>query len=221
MIIVCGAGSGLAKITIDELSKRHKILAISRNSKYDGNNITNVNLESYSDIKNVIEGIDSENITWVNFVAHSNDSLLLNLSDEHLTQDFDLNFDLNFQASKILLPKMVASKHGRFIFISSSRALKGDVGTFSYSLGKKATITLQEQIVREYARFGITANTLALGYYDTRLWHKLSDSLKKNLLQDTPTKKLSDPRCIAPTIEIILQHATINNNVIKLDDGFR
>ena len=221
MIIVCGDGSELAKNVIHQLSINHKVLAISRHEHYEGKNITSVNIDNYSNINNIIENINSDKIVWINFVAHSNDNLLVNTSEEDLVYDFELNFKLNFRASKTLLPKMIANKFGRFIFISSSRALKGDVGIFSYSLGKKATHTLQNQLVNEYSRFGITANTLSLGYYDTNLWNQMPDKIKSNLMKSTPTKKLSDPNCIAPNIELIIKYATMNNNVIKLDDGFQ
>jgi NAD(P)-dependent dehydrogenase (short-subunit alcohol dehydrogenase family) len=221
MIIVSGAGSGLAKVVIPELSRKHEIIAISRSQKYEGKNIISINLKDYSEIRDVIGEIDASEISWINFAAHSNNSLLVNLPEEKFLQDFDVNFRLNFEATQILLPKMIASKFGRFIFISSSRALKGDIGTFSYSCGKRASGVLQEQIVKEYSRFGITANTLSLGFYDTNLWNNLKESVKKRLLQNTPTGKLSDSTCIAPTIELLIQHPTINNNVIKLDDGFQ
>ena len=145
----------------------------------------------------------------------------MNTDNASLIKDQDLNFNINFQASKILIPKMIANKYGRFIFISSSRALLGDIGIFSYSYGKRANLSLQNQIVIEYSRFGITANTLSLGFFDTKLWQSLDKKIRNNLLKRVPSGKLSDPSSIAPTIELIINNPTINNNVLKLDDGFK
>ena len=88
-------------------------------------------------------------------------------------------------------------------------------------MGKRSNLILQNQIVIEYSRFGITANTLSLGFFDTNLWNRLDDKLKKNLLNKVPTKRLSDPACIAPTIELLINQPSLNNNILKLDDGFR
>lgn len=221
MIIICGAGSKLAKHSIEYLSKSHELVTISRFEKYSGNNITNFNVKNYSELPDILKTLKAKDYVWINFVAHSSNDLLVNTTNENLDIDQDLNFNINFQASKILIPSMIQHKFGRFIFISSSRALDGDIGIFSYKLGKKANLTLQEQIVMEYSRFGITANTLSLGFYDTKLWQSLGEKLKSKLLKRVPTQKLSDPSCIAPVIELIINHPTINNNVFKLDDGFR
>ena len=220
MIIICGAGSALAKNAIEQLSKNQKVIAISRNAMHQGSNITNINLKNYSELSSILEDINSSNLVFINFVGHSNNDLLINVTSDDLKQDYELNFELNFKATKILIPKMIASKYGRFIFISSSRAHYGDVGIFSYSHSKRANNTLQKQIVNEYSRFGITSNTILLGLYNTNMWQGLSDKIKKDLMQKVPSKKLSDPLCIAPTIDMIIKYSSINNNLIKLDDGF-
>ena len=221
MIIICGAGSKLAKHSIEYLSKRHELVTISRFEKYSGNNITNFNVKNYSELPDILKTLKAKDYVWINFVAFRSQDLLAHTNQEILQKDRELNFDINFDAAKILLPSMISNKFGRFIFISSTQALAGDVGTFSYTLGKKANLTLQDQIVLEYSRFGITANTLSLGFYDTKLWQSLDEKLKSKLLKRVPTQKLSDPSCIAPVIELIINHPTINNNVFKLDDGFR
>jgi len=221
MIIICGAGSKLAKHTIKNLSNKYEIVAISRNEKHEGKNITNINLRDYSELSNILKSLNGKNYVWINFVAHSSNNLLVNSDKLSLLKDQDLNFSTNFLSSKILIPKMIANKYGRFIFISSSRALQGDVGIFSYSLGKRSNLSLQDQIVMEYSRFGITANTLSLGFFNTKLWQKLDEKLKKNLLNRVPNKRLSDPACIAPTIELLINQPSLNNNILKLDDGFR
>ena len=220
MIIICGAGSALAKNAIEQLSKNQKVIAISRNAMHQGDNITNLNLNNYNELPDILKNINSNNLTFINFVGHSNKDLLINVKNDDLRQDYELNFELNFKASKILIPKMIDSKYGRFIFISSSGAHYGDVGIFSYSHSKRANITLQKQIVNEYSRFGITSNILLLGFYNTNMWQGLSDKIKKDLLDKVPSNKLSDPLCIAPTIDMIIKYPSINNNLIKLDDGF-
>ena len=220
MIIVCGAGSALAQVVIPSLAKSQDVLAISRGHRYEAENITNVNVTEYHDIEEILKKVESADITWVNFVGHSNNSLLFDLSENAIKQDLELNFYLNFRATKTLLPRMVSRGFGRFIFISSSRALKGATGIFSYGLGKLSSLALQEQIVKEYSRFGITANTLSLGFFQTPMWSNIDEKKRKELLQQVPTKKLSDPNCIAPTISLIIDHASINNNTFRLDDGF-
>ena len=221
MIIICGAGSKLAKHTIKNLSDKYEIIAISRNEKHKGKNITNINIQNYDDLPEIIENLSGKNYVWINYVAYIRNELFLNVSNEDLKEDQKINFDINFNVSKILIPKMINDKFGRFIFISSSGALQGDVGIFSYSLGKRSNLSLQDQIVMEYSRFGITANTLSLGFFDTKLWNRLDDKLKKNLLNRVPNKRLSDPACIAPTIELLINQPSLNNNILKLDDGFR
>ena len=204
MIIICGAGSKLAKNTIQYLSKNHNLVTISRFEKYSGKNITNINVENYNDVPNIIKELAEKNYVWVNFVAHSSNNLLVNTDNASLIKDQDLNFNINFQASKILIPKMIANKYGRFIFISSSRALLGDIGIFSYSYGKRANLSLQNQIVIEYSRFGITANTLSLGFFDTKLWQSLDKKIRNNLLKRVPSGKFLTQLLLHQLLNLLL-----------------
>ena len=61
MIIICGAGSKLAKHTIENLSNEHEIVAISRNEKHKGKNITNINVQNYDDLPEIIENLNGKN----------------------------------------------------------------------------------------------------------------------------------------------------------------
>ena len=62
MIIICGAGSKLAKNTIQYLSKNHNLVTISRFEKYSGKNITNINVENYNDVPNIIKELAEKNL---------------------------------------------------------------------------------------------------------------------------------------------------------------
>ena len=218
-IIINGAGSEIAKKTIEQFKGKYRLYTISRHENYIGDNITNYNAKNLDDLENILKNIDDKCLTWVHFGALRHQSLLVNNSLDTLSSSIDVNFLPNFIAVKYLASKMISNKYGRFIFINSSKADQGDIGSFSYSLGKGCNDTLQKSIVLELSRFNITANTLLLGYFDTNMWNNLDSEIQRKLISEVPNKSLSDIESISNSIEFLINNPSVNNAKIKIDNG--
>lgn len=218
-IIVNGAGSDIAKYCINQLKDKYKIIAISRNTKYKDVNIINYNCNSLNELEVILKNIQEKYLTWVHFGAIRHQSLLINNDINTLDQSIKVNFLPNFIATKFLSSKMISDNFGRFIFINSSKAHMGDIGSFAYSLGKGCNDTLQKNIVLELSRFNITANTLMLGYFDTSMWKNLSSNIQKKLISEVPNKSLSDLSSISSSIDLLINNPSINNTNLKIDNG--
>lgn len=218
-IIINGAGSDVAKHCIQVLKKKYKLITISRTTIHEGDNILNFNLNNLNDLKNLLEKLNENFLTWIHFGAIREQSLLIDNDLESIQKSIDINFLPNFYAVKYLTPKMISKKFGRFIFVNSSKANLGDVGSFAYSLGKGCNNTLQKNIVLELSRFNITSNTLFLGYFDTNMWKNLDPIIKKKLISEVPNKSLSDINSISSTIDYLINNPSVNNAKIKIDNG--
>lgn len=218
MLIINGAGSVIAKNFI--LSKPNsKILAISRSSAVQQVGVENVNLNDTEALAACLEEIEDDEIIWVNFQALKHDNLLINTSLDHVIESFDVNFMRNFIAAKVLIPKMIKSRRGKFIFFDSVRASMGDVGCTAYSCSKAANRPLMQSIVAEYSRFNITCNIVSIGYAETPMWLNIDQQKRKNMLKDVPGKKMVELNEVNSTIECFLQNRSINGEIIKLDGG--
>ncbi|MDX8153740.1 SDR family NAD(P)-dependent oxidoreductase [Patulibacter brassicae] len=74
-----------------------------------------------------------------------------------------------FAVTKAALPAMQEARYGRIINIGSEAGRIGSSGNAVYAATKGGIIAFTKSIARENARFGITANTLAVGPIETPL----------------------------------------------------
>jgi len=74
-----------------------------------------------------------------------------------------------FAVTKAALPAMQEARYGRIINIGSEAGRIGSSGNAVYAATKGGIISFTKSIARENARFGITANTLAVGPIETPL----------------------------------------------------
>jgi 2-hydroxycyclohexanecarboxyl-CoA dehydrogenase len=72
-----------------------------------------------------------------------------------------------FHCLQAALPDMVQGRWGRIVTIASSAGQVGSPGQGHYSAAKGGVIAMTKTVAREYARYGITANTIPPFCVDT------------------------------------------------------
>jgi 2-hydroxycyclohexanecarboxyl-CoA dehydrogenase len=82
------------------------------------------------------------------------------MTTERWQRVIDVNLTGTFHCCQAAVPDMVAAHWGRIVTISSSSAQRGSPGMAHYAAAKGGVITLTKSLAREYARHGITANTI-------------------------------------------------------------
>ena len=94
---------------------------------------------------------------------------IIDLDPDKVAEGFQLNLMSNMQLAKAFLPRMRERKWGRFIFSSSiASVLVGPrEGTATYVATKAALNGFCRQIAADMGHYGITANSLVLGFYLT------------------------------------------------------
>ena len=116
---------------------------------------------------------------------------------------------------------MVKNKWGRIINISSTGGERGDVGTTVYTTSKLASNGITKIISKEFARFGITSNTIKLGNFNTGMFLNLNANIKKKILNDIPSKKTGKISNIYRAISFLIQSEYTNNAILNIDGGYR
>ena len=116
---------------------------------------------------------------------------------------------------------MIKNNWGRIINISSTGGEKGDIGTTMYTSTKLASQGVTHIISKEFARFGITANTIKLGNFNTGLFLKLNENLKKKILKEIPSGKTGKIRNIYKAINFLINSDYTNDATINVDGGYR
>ena len=225
MIILLGSSSGIGKKLLGQLSKIDEILALYNHNKPDIN-ISNVYLEKIDitkieQIQNIIEKYNSKltKITFINLVATTLDKLVPDINKEDVSKTFETNIFSNIYFAKFLTKKMVNDKWGRFIFFSSSKAVKGDVGISVYASSKSSLIGFSNSLSKEYSRFNITSNVISLGYFEGASWNRLNIEKQKELLKEVPSKKIGNVNNIYNAIELLIKSDYITGSQIYIDGG--
>ena len=83
-----------------------------------------------------------------------------------------------FACTHAALPAMQEAGYGRIVCIGSEAGRIGSSGNAVYAATKGAMIAFVKSIARENARYGITANTLAVGPIETPLLDKVREHPK-------------------------------------------
>ena len=88
--------------------------------------------------------------------------------DDHL----DTNVRGGFFCAQAVVPKMIERRFGRIIFISSQSGLVGIPGQAVYCATKGALVNLVRALGVEWAKHGITVNSVAPTFVETNLTRK-------------------------------------------------
>jgi 2-hydroxycyclohexanecarboxyl-CoA dehydrogenase len=91
---------------------------------------------------------------------------------EHWRRLLSVNLEGVFACTQAALPAMQAAGYGRIVNIGSEAGRIGSKGNAVYAATKGALIAFTKSIARENARYGITANTIAVGPIETPLLEK-------------------------------------------------
>lgn len=225
MIILTGASGGIGQQIIKPLSKFDNIIGIYNltKPKIDLKNVSyiKINLLKETEILKLIKKIENskERITLINCAGIKKDNLIINQTYKEWKSTIDLNLSTSFLLSKHLLKKMIFNQWGRIIFISSSGARDGDLGTGAYSSSKTGLIGLSKVISKEYGKYNITSNIIELGAFDTGMYKKLNQKIKNNIIKKIPSDKLGQKEDIINTIKFIIDTNFMNGSIVKIDGG--
>ena len=176
-IIITGVSRGIGLELVKILSKKHNILAISRNIK-PVENIKNVkalalDLTQANYLKKAVTYVEN-NWTKVDIIIHNAGKLINKPFRETNAQDFFDVYQVNVFAVAELTRIMLAflKKGSHVLTISSMGGIQGSSkfpGLSAYSSSKGAVITLTELLAEEFKEDGIAFNALALGAVQTEM----------------------------------------------------
>lgn len=226
MIILTGVSGGIGKAITEYLLKLDNVLGIYNTTRPASTNdvkltLEQLDLEDARGIKSFVQKCSPKlsKITLIHAAALKIDGLAANYPESDWEKMMKVNLTGNFLLTQALLPYMISQRWGRIIHISSLGGIQGAAGTIAYSTTKTALCGMSRALAKEYARFNITSNILVLGHFETGLYEKLSDEVKKELLNQIPSKALGKVGDIANAIEFLIKSVYVNGTTINIDGG--
>ena len=227
MIIVTGASGGLGSIIVDKLSKFESVIAVYNSSSSIEKNSNNIkwiksDLRSISGVEKVVREVskyNNEKIALLNMSTKKIDSLLVKHDLDLWDESMSINLNSPFYFAKLLIPLMINNKWGRFMFVTSTGGMRGDIGTVSYSTSKTGLLGLSRVISKEYSKFNITSNIISLGTFDTGLFHNLSEKKRKEILETIPSNSTGNIDNVVNVVDFIVKSDYVNGSIINIDGG--
>ena len=227
MIIVTGASGGLGSIVVEKLSKFDRVIAVYNSSKPIEKNLKKIqwiqsDLTTILGVEKIISEASkykNEKISFLNMSTKKTDSLLVNHDLNSWDESISINLTSPFYFAKLLIPLMIKNNWGRFMFVTSTGGMRGDIGTVSYSASKSGLLGLSRVICKEYSKFNITSNVISLGTFDTGLFHNLSIKKRKEILETIPSKSTGNIDNIINAVDFIIKSDYVNGSIINIDGG--
>lgn len=223
-IFIAGASGGIGAYLAECLSNRYIVFG-TYNNKHPAMptnyQMTRVNIAS-----------SEEAASWISDNADGNDDLaliycigvnyncMMHKSDAHEWQKVvETNLFGVQTLLKEILPLMRKRRHGRIILLSSVVPQIGVLGTSAYSASKAALWGLSKAVAKENAGFGITINTINLGYFDIGMIQDVPEEMLQRIIQNIPMQRLGDPANILNTVEYLMAADYITGSCIDVNGG--
>lgn len=132
-----------------------------------------------------------------------------------------INLTGPFLVTKHVLPHMRKNEFGRIIFMSSIVAQTGFVGASAYAASKAGLFGLAKTISKEVANKGITANSIALGYFNAGMIEDVPLEMQDQLKQAIPVSELGKPDELAELIKYIISEKSsyLTGQTVNLNGG--
>ena len=227
MIIVTGASGGIGRIIVEKLSEFDSVIAVYNSSKPIEKNLKKIqwiqsDLTTILGVEKIISEASkykNEKISFLNMSTKKTDSLLVNHDLNSWDESISINLTSPFYFAKLLIPLMIKNNWGRFMFVTSTGGMRGDIGTVSYSASKSGLLGLSRVICKEYSKFNITSNVISLGTFDTGLFHNLSNKKRKEILETIPSKSTGNIDNIINAVDFIIKSDYVNGSIINIDGG--
>ena len=190
-------------------------------------------MDAIAVIGNVIESDESEKVIQealkiygridilVNNAGITRDNLLLRMSEEDWDAVMSVNLKGTFNMTKASLKTFMKLRSGSIINIASVIGLMGNAGQANYAASKAGVIAFTKSMAKELGSRGIRVNAIAPGFIRSKMTDKLSDDVKKTLMDSIPLGVLGEPEQVGKaTVFLASDDANyITGQVLQVDGG--
>ena len=219
--LITGASRGIGRAIAIELAKNGANIAINYNSNLKSAKETQ-KLVDKTGVKSEIIKADVSREKSIKLLIKQTekklgpiDLLVTNagialLSKDPLKLDYKIwkktmatNVDGTLLPIKEVLPGMIKRKYGRIVCLSSIAGLGMRPNMITYGTSKAAVIALVRNLSTAVAPH-IRINSVAPGLIETDMIESLDKKTRKNMIENTPLKRIGKPQDIANSVCYLL-----------------
>ena len=166
----------------------------------------------------------------VNNAGITRDALTLKFRDGELVSRMSLEawqavIDVNltgvFLCGRAAAEQMIRAGNGGLIINISSISRAGNMGQVNYSATKAGVAAMTVTWAKEFARYGIRANTISPGFIGTEMVRSMKPEALAKLSAMIPAGRVGDPDEIAHTVQYLVENDYVNGRNIEVDGALR
>ena len=198
---------------LDEVKKSHSNIIVK---KFDI--IEHERIEEFIDNTHLeLGGLD----ILINNAGVNMDNLSLRMKDDEWKKVIDINLTSTFLLSKYAIKKMLKSKFGRIVNITSIVGHTGNLGQANYSASKSGLIGMSKSLAIEYAKKNITINCVSPGFITSNMTMNIAEKVKLYLTSRIPMGRLGSGEDVANCVAFLSsnQASYITGETIHVNGG--
>ena len=157
----------------------------------------------------------------VNNAGINMDNLSIRMKDEEWIKVINVNLSSTFLISKHSIRKMLKSKFGRIVNITSVVGHTGNLGQSNYAASKAGIIGMSKSLAAEYAKKNITVNCVSPGFIVSDMTMNIAEKVKLYLTSKIPMGKLGTGEDVSNCVAFLSsdQASYITGETIHVNGG--
>lgn len=210
-IVVFGGTGGLGSKLIPFLEKKYDVTSVG--SK-------NVDITSFSEVQKYFNENDFDIV--LNMSGSKYDVFLSKIKDsdqQDINKMIDVNIKGNINIVSSCLPKMIEKKYGRIISISSVFSELNVPKNSIYCASKAFVDRFISNANKENVKFGITCNTIQLGYWDGGMCYRVDEKYQEMAKEKIGLKRWGKIEELYNTIDYIIENEYVSGTNLRIDGG--
>jgi 2-deoxy-D-gluconate 3-dehydrogenase len=148
----------------------------------------------------------------------------LQVTEDNWEDHYRTNVKGGFFLAQKVAPQMIERQWGRIIFVSSQSGLVGIPGQPVYCSTKGAVIQLTRTLGVEWAKYGVTVNSIAPTFVETNLTRERlqQEEFRAFVLRKIPCGKLAEVGHVAAAAVFLASEeaAMVNCHTLCVDGGW-
>ena len=157
----------------------------------------------------------------INNAGTNADNLSLRMKEEEWKKVIDINLTSTFLLTKHAIKKMLKSKFGRVVNITSVVGHTGNLGQSNYAASKSGIIGMSKSLAIEYAKKNITVNCVSPGFIVSDMTMNIAEKVKIYLTSRIPMGKLGTGEDVSNCVAFLSsdQASYVTGETIHVNGG--
>ena len=147
--------------------------------------------------------------------------LVSRMSLENWQAVMDVNLTGVFLCGRAAAEQMIRAGNGGLIINISSISRAGNMGQVNYSATKAGVAAMTVTWAKEFARYGIRANTISPGFIGTEMVRAMKPEALAKLSAMIPAGRIGEPDEIAHTVQFLVENDYVTGRNIEVDGALR